>query len=680
MEYYNNTLCMPAHLYYHEYLDKLGRSPIVSKNFVSYSAYKLQAHRGTINIIRQGKGEGNYALIEFESIPSKYKKQIRRVYKEPERMALTNPLIELLQTDYKAVSFFTNYRYQNGSRIPTERVDNITLWSNNASYLNAISVLWKRHNIARRKLGKKPQIHNFFTNVAKKLKAEETQQARPHNLPTTYRHLREKYEEYVNVGYDCLVKNLVGLTNALKIDDNLLYLLSFIAAMPTRPYNTKVVEIYEEFMLGNRELYDKKTGELFNPQDYLDEKGEVITFTESAVWNRLNQPGVQIKIDKQRLGHKDFNDLHRPHHHRHVPVFSFSKVSLDDRDLVWKDSTTKKRVKAYYAYDVTSGVRIGSAYSMDKNEELFLDCMRDMFVFCERNGFGVPMEVEVENHLVNKFFDDLKAMFPYLRVCAPGNSQEKRAEHFNRYVKYQIEKNNRPGIGRWWLKSKYNRVPLDRVDDGFKQQMKPADKLIVNDIQDTIQYNNSLHPNQKKYKGKTRMQVLRENLNPNLPTLDKSFLYKYIGFETTTSIVRNMYVQVQYAKYILPNPMVLEQLQANNRTVKAYYMPNDKGVIEEVYLYQNGEYICTAERLETYNEAQAERTELDEMAKLKQDKYIAMFDKYVKGEDFASIEVSEATQAEIPAKVEVLPERRRKKQTELATIDYGSKALEDFFD
>lgn len=678
MEYYNNILCIPAHLYYHEYEGKPGRSSIVEEHFVSYSAYCLQVNRNRVNVVRQGKGEGNYALIAFDSIPRKYREQIRKQYPDLEREAVVNPLIDLLHTDYKAVEFFTNYRYPNGSAIPAERVDNITLWSNNSAYMNAINILWKRHCVARQKLTKKPLSLQFFNNMAEKLKDEQMQMSLVHNLPTNGRRLREKFEEYIEKGYECFIKKLAGNKNALIINDELLYLLSFISSMPTRPYNTKVVEIYEQFMRGEIELYDRETGEEFLKENYLGENGEIVTFSESAVWNRLNQPGTQVKIDLRRMGHKDFNDLHRPYHHRHAPVFSFSKISMDDRDLVWKDRTTGKRVKAYYAYDVTSGVRVGSAYSMEKNEELFLDCMRDMFVFCERNGFGVPMEVEVENHLVNKFFGDLSAMFPYLRVCAPGNSQEKRAEHFNRYVKYQIEKNNRPGIGRWWLGSKYNRVPLDRVDDGFKQKMKPADQLIIDDIQDTIEYNNSLHPNQKLYPNKTRMEVLRENLNPNLPQLNKSFLYKYIGYDTATSIVRNMFVQVQYAKYILPNPQVLDKLQSNNREVTAYYMPDDDGNISEVYLYQNGEYICTAEKLETYNEAQAERTEKDEIARLKQDKYIAQFDKYVKGENFSKIEVLKANNSPLPSGDIV--DDKEDEQHLVRQINYGVKAYDDFFD
>ena len=114
---------------------------------------------------------------------------------------------------------------------------------------------------------------------------------------------------------------------------------------------------------------------------------------------------------------------------------------MDDRDLPRK-MLNGKRVKAYYAYDVKSGCVIGAAYSKTKDEELFLDCLRDMFRNITKNGWGIPGEVEVENHLVNKFFDDLAVMFPNVKICIPGNHREKRAEHLNRAKKYTTEKKN----------------------------------------------------------------------------------------------------------------------------------------------------------------------------------------------------------------------------------------------
>lgn len=671
---------MPANQYFHEYSGKLGHSDVVEEHYVGYSAYKLQVARGTLDIVRQGKGEGNYALIAFESIPNKYKKKIYERYPDPERVALAkrkDSFLNRLKADPAALTFFTNYRYADGSSIPTDKVDNITLWSNNAAILNAIAILFKEHSVVRQRLGKKPSKLKFFENVAERIAQDDVYAKMPHNLPVTARALRSKYDTYSKQSYEALIKNNKGNSNSVKIDDEILHLLICLAALDTNPYLTKVLEYYKDFMAGDLEVYDRLTGEELAPVDYM-RNGRVVMFTQAAIWNRLNRPDIQVQIDRQRYGRKDFNDIHRPHRHRHAPEFSFSKISLDDRDLVFKDKATHKRVKAYYAYDVASGCRIGSAYSMDKNEQLFLDCLRDMFVFCERNGIGIPLEVEVENHLVKQFEGELRQIFPLVHFCAPANSQEKRAEHFNRFVKYQIEKNNHPGIGRWWLKSKYNRIGVDKVDDKFVETLKPADKLIVEDIQDTIQYNNSLHPNQDKYTGMTRMQVLMSNLNPSLPNLNKSYLYRYIGYETTTSIRRSQYVQVQYAKYQLPSPAVLERLGANNRDVTAYYMPAEDGDIKEVHLYQHNEYICSCDKLETYNEAQAERTEADLEAKLKQDKYVAEFDKLSKG-DISKLHIQKANKVEVD-EVEIMPEREVSSAlVSQKAIDYKKKALEDFY-
>ncbi len=683
MEYYNDILCMPAHDYYHVYSDGPGKGKVIEKHFVSYASYQKQAYRRIINIVRSGKGEGNYALIAFDSIPPKYQDKIRTKLGDVEKLAKVNErFVDKVTKDYAAVAYFTDYRYPDGSAISTDNVDNIKLWSNNASILNTISKDFKAHVKARTRLGKRPLKTKFFTERVETLKSEELMARYPHNLPLNYRRLQDKYEAYVHKdgGYHTLIKQYKGQKNNLKIKDNLLQLLAYIAALPTRPYNTKVNEYYMQFMRGERDIVDKNTGEVFNPEDYLDKNGEIVDLTEGAIWNRLNNPALQAKLDKKRMGTKDFNDTHRPHRHRHAPEYSFSKISMDDRDLIWKDKVTGKRVKAYYAYDVTSGCRIGSAYSMDKDESLFLDCMRDMFVFIDRHGFGIPMEVEVENHLVNKFFGDLEMMFPYLTICAPGNSQQKRAEHFNRFVKYQVEKNNHPGVGRWWLKSKYNRVSVDKVDDQFKQKMKTAEKMIVDDIQDTLEYNNSLHPNQKLYPGMTRMDVLVSNLNPSLPRLNKAHIYRYIGFETETSIVRNQYVSCQYAKYQLPHPNVLAQLKANNRNVTAYWVPDNDGTINEVYLYQEGNYICTCNKLESYNEAVAERTEADNAAKLAQDKYVSQFDKFIKDgiADFPKLDIIKPQQTEF-SEPEIIEEKQPEPVEEGAAIDYSQKAYDDFF-
>lgn len=691
IQYFNDTLCFPANLYFHEYSEGPGKGDVIKDNYVPYKTYCSQRDRGVLQIVRSGKGEGSYALIALDSIPGKYRSKILNDYDTPEKLAVEMPFVEKVRKDEDAFAFYAEYKHADGSGLNTKKFDNVTRLGNSASILNTVEYAYREHIAARAKLGKGPLRTVFFENMANLIRESAALSNRfPHNLPTNGRRLRPKYENYVKYGYNSLIKNYKGNVenNAAKIDDKLGKLLLFIASLDTHPYHNKIVDYYLEFMRGEREIYDESTGEYFDPADYLDENGNVIEFTKEAAWYHLNKPGVQVKLDRTRFGYKDFNDMHRPYNHRHSPIFSFSKISLDDRDLIWKDRTTKKRIKAYYAYDVTSGCRVGSSYSEFKDEELFLDCLRDMFVFIDRNGFGMPLEVEVENHLVNKFFDDLTRMFPILTICAPGNSREKRAEHFNRAVKYQVEKNNHPGVGRWWLSSRFNKISVDKVNDQFKETMKDRDRLIVDDIQDTLEYNNSLHPNQKKYPGMTRMQVLVNNLNPNLPQLNKSLIYRYIGNETADVKINNsQFVRVQYQKYMLPDPRVLDLLQPNNREVTAYWLPDSEGSINEVYLYQNGEFICTAGKIIEYNEAKAERTEEDEAAKLAQDKYRSMFDKYVKDgkEEIGKIKTNKITTkpSSMPEPV-IVEDKKQPADESLATgqqavTDYAQKALNDFF-
>jgi hypothetical protein len=247
----------------------------------------------------------------------------------------------------------------------------------------------------------------------------------------------------------------------------------------------------------------------------------------------------------------------------------------------------------------------------------------------EREGFGMPMEVEVENHLVSKFFDDLAIMFPFVRICNPGNSQEKYAEPMNRAKKYGIEKKTQNGIGRWWSKHEAYTVDRDKVNDEFVEKVYTYERLVADDIQACKDFNNQMHPNQKKYPGKTRWAVLTENMNPKLPDVSKVNVYKSIGEHTKTTINRNQYVTVQYAKYQI-ELAVLDRLLPNNYSVDAYYLPDLEGMISEVFLYQNGTYLCKAEKIIEYNRAKAEWIQKDKDGFIHQSSYVAQFDKLAK--------------------------------------------------
>ena len=205
----------------------------------------------------------------------------------------------------------------------------------------------------------------------------------------------------------------------------------------------------------------------------------------------------------------DFNNRYRPHHKRKAPVWAFSKISLDDRDLPRK-MADGNRVKAYYAYDVASGCVVGYAYNRLKTADLFIDCVRNMFRLIDHQGWNCPAEVEVEHHLVNNFADGLiraGVVFPFVRWCNPGNSQEKRAEHFNRVKKYGVEKRRRSasaaGTPAWKPTARKEEKVYDEFNNTYKEATYTYEQLVADDIRAIHEYNNALHPNQKSLPGLT---------------------------------------------------------------------------------------------------------------------------------------------------------------------------------
>ena len=109
---------------------------------------------------------------------------------------------------------------------------------------------------------------------------------------------------------------------------------------------------------------------------------------------------------------------------------------------------------------------IGVAYSRGKDQSLVVDCFRDMFRLCAKQGWGMPAGLEVENHLMTQYkegFLQAGVAFSWIRYCAPQNSQEKYAEPMNgAFQKFLHDRHE--GQGRFYGKGK-NRIDQKKVSD-----------------------------------------------------------------------------------------------------------------------------------------------------------------------------------------------------------------------
>lgn len=595
---------------------------------MSIPNYKKLAAKEKINVVRSGRGLGGYVLVEIATMPLRFQERIKLKYGDMKEDVIRNWLGSHYHIDAKAREFYTRFRFDNGDALPPEHIQEYTV---NASVIEAVMRAMEDATFMRKAMKAGPVNWGELAGAISYYQAEFG-----HTLPVSSNRFKKRVNDFKANGYESLISRKFMNQNRRKVTYDIERLLLSIDAQPEQPFNTTVWEQYNMFVQGDLELYDPETGEVLNPADFTDKDGNPLVLSPATVANYLNNPKNKALRGKLHMSQWDFNNAYRPYHLRSIGEYSLSKVSLDDRDLP-RPMKDGNRVKAYYAYDVVSGAVVGYAYNRYKTTELFLDCMRNMFQTLDRNGMYIPAELEVEHHLVSDFADGLMqagTVFPLIRWCNPGNSREKRAEHKNREKKYGVEKRTQVGIGRWYAKLEANRPKEEKVYDEknntYKVKTYSYEELVADDIRAIETFNAQPHPNQKRYPGMSRWDVLCAHQNPNLAPWDKAVLYRFIGQHTETTIRQNTYCTVMYNQYGLPSPEIIEKLEPRNYKVDAYYLPDADGTINEVYIYQNGRYIATCKPVARYNENTAEQTEYDKAAYTEQSKYVAQFDKMMK--------------------------------------------------
>lgn len=629
---------------------------------MSVANYKQLCSRGQINVVRRGGGLGDRALVEVATLPVRFKERIVRKYGDMEQDILKDWFGQHYRIDAEARSYYTRFRFDDGGSLPPDKVNEYTV---NASTLQAVLSVMSDTNIMRKAMHGQTVNWGAMAGAISYYKEEFG-----HTLPLSPNRFRARVSAFQKEGYVSLISKKFNNRNSLKRTVEVTRLVLSLDCQPDgiRPFNTVVGEAYNRFVTGEMEVVDPVTGELYDPARFRDRKGNPLVLSAATISNILNSPEHKALRAKYHDTGWTFSQTYRPHHLRHAPMFALSKISADDWDLPFKMKGSQ-RVHGYFIYDVLSDCVIGKAYGRKKDDVLFVDCVRDMFRLLLKEGWNMPAEMEVERHIVNHFaegFMKAKVLFPLVRWCNPGNSQEKSAEHKHRKMKYGVMKRNHANIGRFYSRLEANRPKVEKVydesNDTWKEKEYTWDEILASNALDIYEYNHELHPDQKRFKGMTRWDVLTMMQNPDLQPIEKWYLYRYIGERTETTVRRNMYCTVMHQQYVLPDPQVIRKLRAGMK-VEAYWLPDEDGGVGSVYLWQGDEYVCECRRVARYNTATAEQTDEDRAAYQEQAKYVSRFDKMMKDgriSPVVTIEKSDAEavrQAEARVAVVSAPER-----------------------
>lgn len=477
MEYYGNRLC-------------ISYSELVDSGIMTSANYNSLTYRKKVKVVRRGGGASDCcALIAIDSLPSKYKEAVEKKYPGGDEVRIKAWVLSNYEMDQAAIAFFHD-RSKTGIDLDEKKKREYII---NASVLNCCIKLYERARDSQRLFGGK---YNWDM-MAKTI--ETLREELGHTLPMSTLRFRKKVNDYKRGGYGCLISGKFGNQSARRVSIKVERLVLSIAVQDNQPYNKSVWEQYLMFITGELDVFSYATGELYNPDEFVDKNGDPLSLSESTINNILNKPNNKMLIEQRLRSWSTFMHEQMPHMHRHGGDFSLSQITMDDVDLTRKLKDTKQRVHAYYAYDVVSQCVVGASYARKKDESLVVDCFRDMFHLIERHGWGMPAGIEVENHLMTQYKDGfLQAgvAFPFVRFCAPQNSQEKYAEPLNGAKKRSVIHKNHEGIGRFYGKGKW-RQEYKKISDETNELYEDKEyfsyeQLVADDKADTYEWNHAL--------------------------------------------------------------------------------------------------------------------------------------------------------------------------------------------
>lgn len=234
MEYYGDILCVTV--------SELTRSDD-GEAVMTRAAYNHLVVRHSCTVARPGKGKGSYALVEWASLPGRFRSRFIEKYGDPEKIMKRETTY--LPQDAEAQRFYHDHILPDGRHIPEGKQAEYTL---NARALNALTAMANGQRAAHRAGNNNTPV--IWASVTRE--CERLRDAYGHTLPRNEASLRRKMREYARDGYACLVSGKFGNSSALKITPEAERYIVALRRCATPVYSTE--GIFEEY---NRKAAEK---------------------------------------------------------------------------------------------------------------------------------------------------------------------------------------------------------------------------------------------------------------------------------------------------------------------------------------------------------------------------------------------------------------------------------------
>lgn len=486
MEYYNRTLCVT--------FEELtgGDNPIIQSGTL-----RLNVWRGNIQSARQGKGEGNYALYVYESLPIKYRLAFEDRYGKPEDILKAQELKDTVRMDEKARDFYEAFEYDlNGVRTTLD-IKLIDEYTTNASVL---SMLLNRLNELKATThalggGRRGDLWDIIFTQSEKLRA-----VTGHTLPKNLARLKDRMNRFKKEGYRSVISGKIGNSNTLKITEEAKRRL--IALKRSR------VPV----------LTDSQIFEAFNGE--AEERGWKPLKSIRSLKTWLDSPAVEPLWHDAVYGEMSAHQKFERRHKTALPTM---------RDALWYGDGTK--LNLYYR-DENGKVRTTCVYEViDAATEVFLGfCISDSEDY-EAQYMSYRMAIQVSGHKPYEIVYDnqgghkkLQSQGLFSKICrmhrptTPQNGASKTIESvFGRFQQQVLHKDWR-FTGQNVTATKKNSRPNMEFIEANKEKLYTLDELKAAYVRARTEWNGMAHP----ATGIPRIEMYNASENPETEVVTPS--------------------------------------------------------------------------------------------------------------------------------------------------------------
>lgn len=464
-QFYNNTLTIPARVLYEDL------------EIITKSNYDKLCRTGKINRVRTARGLDNIALVEFESLPERFKVQVVRKIGFPKKKTEQNLLMQHYTIDYEAQQFFSLHEIEPNRTLDIDKQEEYTI---NAQMLNALDTYLKEQISFIKARNGRRNLTDIWSDAAKAV--DELKEETGHNLPKSAKRLKEKLENYRDEGYKSLIPDTYGNQNKLKVKDN-----------------------QQEALL--RQLFRKHQG-----LDNVEIASHYNVVAAAFGWDNLSPSSIGNYRKKWKLstvsftkGIKEFDNTMKMQIKRKAPQFPMAYWTLDGwkAELLYqKNGTYHNRLTIVVVLDAATKYPVGYAIGEQENTELIKAALRDAVNHTEEL-FGFKhkaYQVQADNYGTKIMTPIYRGVAEKYLPTAVGNAKAKIIEpwfgFFNKnYCKsqanwsgYGVKSKQQPNPD--WLQKNRKNFPTE--EEAYLQLESLIEKARA-DVQDNFieSYNNA---------------------------------------------------------------------------------------------------------------------------------------------------------------------------------------------